>query len=169
MKQSNGFTLIELLVTISVMVILLTLTMASLSIYQENARDEERKTDVAGIAQQLELYYQRDIATQSSTGVYPATDQMDTEAEIKTTLPDLDVGALRGPSTTTASAASLIAATSSSTPSVASLNSGETYVYQPLDSSNALCASNLQECRKFKLYYTLETDPTVHTITSKHQ
>jgi prepilin-type N-terminal cleavage/methylation domain-containing protein len=191
MKRRAGFTLIELLVTITVMVILLTLSVVGLASYQANARDEERKTDVQVIAQQLESYYESDhlaahtlprvsladthhnpslaVAGLYTTGVYPTTDAMDTEAEIKTTLPALDLRALRDPATPTTSSVSLIVAVTASTPTLASLNSGKTYIYQPLDGSNTLCTSITQECRKFNLYYTLETDPTIKTITSKHQ
>lgn len=171
MKRRAGFTLIELLVTITVMVILLTLSVVALTGYQANARDEERKADVQVITQQLESYYEADHIGGSGfvTGVYPTTTVMDTEAEIKTTLPQMDVHALRDPLTPTTSSASLIVASSASTPTLASLNSGKTYIYQPLDSSNALCTSTAQECRKFNLYYTLETDATIKTITSKHQ
>lgn len=167
MIRRAGFTLIELLVTITIMVILLTLTTAVLTTYQANARDEERKTDVTMIAQQLEAYYE--TSTSVAASVYPPTNLMDTEAEITTTLPNLDPRGIRDPSTPTTSAPSLIVASSASTPSLASLNAGKTYIYQPLDSANALCTSTAQECRKFKLYYTLETDATVKTITSKHQ
>lgn len=171
MKRRAGFTLIELLVTITVMVILLTLGVASLSSYQANARDEERKTDVQAIAQQLESFYEADHVGVSgfATGVYPSTTAMDTEAEIKTALPNLDVRSLRDPATPVTSPVSLVVAASAATPTLASLNSGKTYIYQPLDTSNALCTSTSQECVKFILYYTLETDLTIKTITSKHQ
>lgn len=186
-----GFTLIELLVTITVMVVLLTLTAAGLGVYQANARDEERKNDVQIIAQQLESYFETDRVSTATphavvanakpgsvilasfsgynTGVYPATTNMDTEAEVKATLPNMDVRALRDPATPTTSPISLIVATSASTPTLASLNSGKTYIYQPLDASNVLCTSTGQECVKFNLFYTLETDLTVKTIASKHQ
>lgn len=166
-----GFTLIELLVTITVMVILLTLTAAGLGVYQANARDEERKNDIQIITQQLEAYFETDRigGTGFNTGVYPATTNMDTEAEVKTVLPNMDVRALRDPATPTTSPMSFAVASSASTPTLASLNSGKTYIYQPLDASNALCTTTSQECLKFNLYYTLETDLTVKTITSKHQ
>lgn len=149
------------------MVILLTLSTAMLTTYQANARDEERKTDVTMIAQQLESYYETNTAVSAS--VYPSTDLMNTEALIGTTLPNLDLRGIRDPSTATTSAPSLTVAANASTPTLASLNSGKTYIYQPLDSANTLCTSSAQECRKFKLFYTLETDATVKTITSKHQ
>lgn len=162
MKKHAGFTLIELLVTISVMLILLTLVTASLTSYQANARDEERKTDVNEIAQQLESYYQ-------THGVYPYTTLMNSESTIKSTLPDLESRALRDPNTAITSTPSLTVASSASVPTSASLNSGKIYQYQPLDTTNALCTSSAQECLKFNIYYNLETNSSVVTIKSRHQ
>jgi prepilin-type N-terminal cleavage/methylation domain-containing protein len=192
MKRRAGFTLIELLITITIMVILLTLTVVGLRTSQANARDEERKTDIASIAQQLEEYYQsgpndaaflsphavRLAGTSSklavfeptiSTGVYPATSQMSTEALVKTTLRDLDTNALRDPSTPAASPISLTIATDTTVPSLASLSSGKKYIYQPLADDGSLCTSSSTGCRKFNLYYTLETNATVLKVVSKHQ
>jgi type II secretory pathway pseudopilin PulG len=146
------------------MMILLTLVTASLGVYQANARDEERKTDVTTIAQQLETYY-----SAFGGGTYPYTTLVNTEAKVKTALPDLDVRALRDPSTATTNTMSFTVASNTSVPTLASLNSGKTYIYQPIDGNNALCTTVAQECRKFNLYYTLETDLTIKTITSKHQ
>lgn len=162
MKRLAGFTLVELLVTISVMVILLTLGSVALSSYQVNARDEERKVDVGVITQQLESYY-------NTNGEYPSTDQVNTETLVKSALPNVDPKALRDPTTPTTATMSFAVATNTSVPSVASLNNGKVYLYQPLTSTNTLCNASSQECRKFNLYYTLETDLTVKTITSKHQ
>lgn len=172
MTYRAGFTLIEVLTTITIMVILLTLSVAGLGMYQANARDEERKTDVAAIAQQIENYYQTDQQTSPGTfvnGTYPPTGGMNSEANVTASLPDIDLRTLRDPATPVSSPISLIVASNASTPSLASLNAGKTYIYQPLDGSNALCTTVAQECRKFNLYYTLETDLTVKTITSKRQ
>ena len=162
MKRLAGFTLVELLVTISVMVILLTLGTVALTGYQVNARDEERTTDIGVITKQLEAYY-------NTNGEYPATDVMNTESAVDSTLPDVDPRALRDPLTPTTATMSFTVATNTSVPTIGSLNGGKTYIYQPLTSTNALCNISTLECRKFNLYYTLETDLTVKTITSKHQ
>jgi prepilin-type N-terminal cleavage/methylation domain-containing protein len=172
MTHRAGFTLIEVLTTITIMVILLTLSVVGLSVYQANARDEERKTDVAQIAQQIEDYYQTDQQITPGTftnGTYPPTASMNSQSNIVAALPNIDLRALRDPATPTTSSISLIVASNASTPTLASLNSGKTYIYQPLDTNNALCTTIAQECRKFNLYYTLETDLTVKAITSKHQ
>jgi prepilin-type N-terminal cleavage/methylation domain-containing protein len=169
MKRRAGFTLVEVLITITVMVILLTLTVVNLSGNQANARDEERKDDIAAIAQQLERYYASGQDSSTVTGEYPPTINMNSETNIQTALRDVNPKVLRDPLTPTTSSVSLIVASSASTPTLASLNGGKTYIYQPLDSSNALCTTAAQECRKFNLYYTLETDATIKTQTSNHQ
>jgi len=151
------------------MSILLTLAVVNLRGSQANARDEKRKTDVATIAQQLEVFYDSGSDTTTSTGVYPTTAMMNSEANVKSTLRDMDPGVLRDPTTSASSSISLVVASSTSTPTLASLNSGATYIYQPIDTTGALCTTTAQECRKFNLYYTLETNPSVLTITSKHQ
>lgn len=169
MNRRSGFTLIELLITMTVMAILLTLAVVNLRSSQASARDEERKTDVATIAQQLEVFYDNGSDTSTTVGEYPPTTAMNTEALIKATLRDIDANALRDPLTTAASSVSLTVASSTSVPTVASLNSGKTYIYQPIDTAGALCTTASQECRKFNLYYTLENNPVVITVTSKHQ
>ena len=162
MKRLAGFTLVELLVTISVMVILLTLGSVALTGYQVNARDEERNVDVGVITQQLESYY-------NTNGSYPPTVLMNSENAAKSTLPNIDPKALRDPTTPTTATMSLAVATTTNAPGISSLNNGKVYLYQPLTTSNTLCTTTAMECRKFNLYYTLETDLSVKTITSKHQ
>lgn len=162
MKRLAGFTLVELLVTISVMVILLTLGSVALSGYQVNARDEERKVDVGVIIQQLESYY-------NTNGEYPSTDLVNTESLVKSTLPNIDPKALRDPTTPTTATMSFAVAANTNVPTIGSLNNGKVYLYQPLTTTNTLCSAASMECRKFNLYYTLETDLSVKTLTSKHQ
>jgi len=198
MKRNVGFTLVELLVTITIMVILLTLTVVSLRANQASARDEKRKTDVSIIAQQLENYFKSGSSTSSSklppvgslasfhtmpihvhpaqlavfnpgdsytAGQYPPTAFMDTEAGIKTTLRDLDPKTLRAPDVATTDPVSLTVATSISQPTPDS----NTYVYQPIKGDGTLCTSAADECRKFIIFYKLETDATVQQLASKHQ
>jgi len=169
MNRRSGFTLIELLITIAVMSILLTLAVVNLRSSQASARDESRKTDVATIAQQLEVFYDTGSDTTTNTGEYPYTGLMNSESNVKTTLRDIDAGALRSPTTSASSSISLIVASTTGVPTLASLNGGATYIYQPLDATGALCTTAAQECRTFNLYYTLENNPVVLTITSKHQ
>ena len=165
MRQSAGFTLIELLITITLMVILLTLSVVSLRSTQANARDEERKTDVAVIAQQLEHYYTAGSDTVSTPGSYPPTQAVDTETEVKTVLRDLDPKVLRAPDVADASTMSFGVATSNAQPAPV-LNA---YIYQPLTASGALCQLVTDECRKFTLFYTLETSALLQQVVSRNQ
>lgn len=54
--QKKGFTLIELLVTVSIMVILMTIAVASFTTAREQARDAQRKTDLRTVEAALALY-----------------------------------------------------------------------------------------------------------------
>jgi hypothetical protein len=186
------------------MAVLLTLTVVSLRSSQAHARDEERKTDVAIIAQNLENYYRvgsdpdtaaspsQSFATLASStmpsiklaaavappkyvlGNYPPTAYFVNETEIKSALRDIDPTALRAPGVAESSPPSLIAATSAST--TQSPNTS-TYIYQPLKADGSLCTTGqtstftetIDKCRKFNLYYHLETVSGVQTITSKNQ
>lgn len=167
MKRHAGFTLIELLITITIMVILLTLSVVTLRSNQANARDEERKTDNNVIAQQLESYFRSgsDDAVTYAAGKYPPTQYMDTEAEVKLALRDLDPKVLRAPGVTDASGISLTVAANKFLPAP----NTSTYVYQPLTAAGELCQLPSDECRKFTLYYQLETVPALQSIVSKNQ
>lgn len=184
MRSKNGFTLIELLITITIMAILLTLTVVSLRSSQAVARDEERKTDVAAIAQALENYYNGDIDKNSSVGdgsknnypvysegTYPPTAYFNNEDSIRKALLSLDVAAIRAPGVAETAAPSLVGATSTGTQSP----NTSTYIYQPLKSDGTLCSVGAtvngpaDVCRDFTLYYQLETVSGVQTITSKRR
>lgn len=166
MKRGVGFTLVELLITMTIMVILLTLAVVNLRSNQATARDEERKADVTAIAQQLETYYKSgsDNAMYNA-GEYPPTSYVNSEDTVKAALRDLDPRALRAPSVAdTAPMSFTIAANNAAqTPTTS------TYIYQPLTSSGSLCTAASDECRKFILYYALETDSNVQKIMSKNQ
>lgn len=164
MNRRLGFTLVELLIAMTIMIILVTLGVVSLRSSQANGRDEKRKADTTVIAQQLETFY--DVGSNSLTGgKYPSTANMNTEANIKTTLRDLNPVVLRAPRVNQADPISLIAATSASAQSPTI----DQYIYQPLLSNNTLCTTSGAECRKFILYYRLERTSGVQTITSKRQ
>ena len=168
MKRNAGFTLVELLITMTVMTILLVLAVVNLRSNEANARDEERKTDVSNIAQQLENYYEAGTDT-NDPGVYPPTSDVNTEAEVKATLPDLEPKSLRAPDIADSSAMSFTVATTNAvqTPDV------NTYIYQPLRADGSLCDmydfGTADECQEFILYYKLETVSGTQKIVSKHQ
>ena len=167
MKRRDGFTLIELLITITIMVVLLTFGVVSLRGNQASARDEERKTDVSVISQQLEDYYRNgsDPISTYKAGQYPPTDLVNSEGNVLLALRDLDKKVLRAPNVADASPMSFTIAATNAVPDP----SVSTYVYQPLTSTGAICQTISQECRKFILYYKLEGNGTTQTITSKNQ
>lgn len=43
------------------------------------------------------------------------------------------------------------------------------YVYQPIKTDGAVCVSGNIDCRKFNIFYRLESDDLVYKITSKNQ
>ncbi len=168
MKRRAGFTLIELLITVTIMVILLTLAVANLRANQAHARDEERKTDVSIIAQQLEAYYKSGTngLAYTSSGEYPPTTFMNSEIGVQAVLRDIDPKVLRAPDVADSSSMSFVVAANNS---ITQSPSTSTYIYQPLTSSGALCSNESDECRKFILYYALETDASVQRVLSKAQ
>lgn len=152
----------------AVMTILLVLVVVNLRNNEASARDEERKTDVSNIAQQLENYYEAGTDT-NDPGVYPSTAEIDTESKVDELLPDLDPKSLRAPDVADSSAMSFTVATTNAaqTPNIS------TYIYQPLHADGSLCATfdfgTANECQEFILYYKLETVSGTQKIVSKHQ
>lgn len=167
MDRQAGFTLIELLITTIIMVILVTLAVVNLRGNQQHGRDEERKSDINAIVEQLDSYYTSgsDPASTYAAGEYPPTDFMTTEANVKTVLRDLDPKTLRAPDVGDATPMSFTIATNTTEPDP----NVSTYVYMPLTSSGSLCQTSSQECRKFILYYKLEGSATVQKTVSKRQ
>jgi prepilin-type N-terminal cleavage/methylation domain-containing protein len=165
MNREHGFTLVELLVTITIMVILITLSVVNLRSSQATARDDKRKSDSESIAQYLEIYYKTGSDTMTG-GEYPPTAYTANEAAIINTLRDIDPKILRAPNVASTDPISLANASSTSVPAA----NVSAYIYQPLQSDGALCTTPGDECRKFNLFYTLESAPTVvQKITSKNQ
>lgn len=73
MRKRRGFTIVELLVVMVIVAILLTLSILSISKNQANARDTERNSDAAAIANGLESRYrQGNRFVSSSTNNYIA-------------------------------------------------------------------------------------------------
>jgi len=91
----KGFTIIELLIVIVVIGLLALLVLNSFGSPTADARDAERKTDVASVQSHLEAYY-------ATNAMYPlATAQIEDEAEdgwADTNLEGLDIAALIDPS-----------------------------------------------------------------------
>ena len=179
----RGFTVVELLITITIMGILLTLAVVNLTTTQMNGRDAQRKTDIDAIANNLEIYYKEggDNPAVTVIGRYPSTamligSEATVEAAVRQNIRDVDFKILAAPGVATSTSpnitASFIAATNSTqtTTGVAPQPTTSQFVYQPLQANGQLCTSDTaQECRKFNLYYRLEADNTVYTVTSKNQ
>lgn len=184
MTRRGGFTVVELIITITIMAILLTLSVIGLRSTQANGRDEERKTDTANIARTLEEMYphvynslidpKNNTPTQSG---YPSTAVL--TAFFSGSYGDLGTGSfaksdLQAPGVTGDTTSLVMATNSSQNPaSVTPQPTTDTYVYQPLSGTytpvNELCSAGGDLCRKFNLYYKLETDSTIQIITSKNQ
>lgn len=170
--RRSGFTLIEVLVTITIMAILLIIAVFIIRGGEANARDNERKTDISSISQQLESYYTSGSNTATTIGQYPGLDQVPGSSGVaatdenttKATLRDLDWKTLRAPGVASTAPMSLIAASNNA----AQTPSTNQYIYQPLTSAGALCSTTSSGCRKFIIYYALESGG-VQTVTSRNQ
>ncbi len=166
----RGFTTIELIITVAIMGILLVLAFVNLTASQARARDEERKTDVESTSQHLESFYKgRDGDAQ--IGRYPSTlltGQGD--GFIRSILPNIDIKSMIAPGASSTDESFIPATNSSqSTSGVAPQPTVSQYVYQPLQANGALCTLGNQECRRFNIYYRLESDGVVYMVTSKNQ
>ncbi len=174
----RGFTIVELVITITIMGILLTLAVVNLTATQVNGRDAERKGDIEAIALALESYYNNEDSASSgaydaSGGSYPATINIANTTAFATALPDIDPKSVRSPGVNDADPISLVAATNATatTSGVLPQPITSTYVYQPIRKDNTLCTQITAkgDCRRFNLYYRLETDNKVYMVTSKRQ
>jgi len=173
----RGFTIVELIITITIMGILLVLGVVNLRGTQANARDDERKTDIEAIAMHLESYYMSGTDGTTAFGRYPSTGLIGNE---EANLRDIDPKSLATPGAAVDAnnvpISSLTPATETTGVAQVQTTTGvnpqptiNTYVYQPVQANGMLCNSGAQECRKFNLYYRLETDNIVYMVTSKNQ
>lgn len=167
--MKRGFTIVEIIVTITIMAILLTLAVVNVSSSEANGRDAERKADMESLTLNLEQFYKTvDPAIALSGSGYPNTTLM-TNATITSTLPDVDPKILRAPGVAESDPISVVAATNTAqtTTGILPLPTASSYVYQPLTETNTLCSSGA--CRKYNVYYFLETTNTVVKIASRNQ
>lgn len=166
----RGFTIIELIIVITVMGILLVLGVVNLNGSQSSARDAERKADIETIAAHLETYYIAGSDTDITVGHYPFASNTAPTGLIgneTTYLRDIDPKSLQAPNMDTSS---LVAASNN----LAQSPTINQYIYQPIASDGSLCDTLTKECRKFNLYYKLETattncPTTICVVTSKNQ
>lgn len=165
--SKRAFTIVELIITITIMGILMILAVVSINATQVRARDDERKTDIEAIATALESYYNVGNDSVSGYNRYPTTTLAASESSIREYLRDINTQSVIAPGEETIS---LVAATNATqTPEgVSPQPAYGQYMYQPINSTGGLCTGSV-ECRKYNLYYRLETDNTVYKYTSKNQ
>jgi len=165
----RGFTIVELVITITVMGILLLLAVVNVGSTQANARDDERVADIEAIGNALERYYKTGTDTSTTFNRYPTTDALSSVELIKSNLLDIDIKSFQAPGLTDTNAVSLVMATTNiQTGSSSPQPSITEYVYQPLRGDGLLCTQTT-ECRKFNLYYRLESGATIYKVMSKNQ
>ncbi len=164
MLRRQGYTIVELLVVVVVIVILLGVAVYPSLEVLPKSRDTERMNDTASIARRLEQAYS---AQEVGAPAYPTTTKLLSDIATKSgTVSRLDADALNAPD---ASSSSVVAATSNtSEPRGAGSPVLGQYVYQPLNSSGALCTGT-DTCIRFFIYYRTEHDSTVKIIKSLHQ
>jgi len=168
---TKAFTIVELIITVTIMAALLVLAVVNLRSSQANGRDAERKADIESIAMHLETYYKSGTDDSTAVGDYPSTVLASSgEIYMEQVLRDIDAESISAPSITDP-ALTFIPATNNTQTAVGVLPQPtiDQYVYQPLQSTGALCTAEVQECRKFNLYYRAEADDTVYTVTSINQ
>jgi prepilin-type N-terminal cleavage/methylation domain-containing protein len=180
--KRTGFTIVELIITLSIMLILLSLAVVNLTSSQANGRDIERKTDIDTIANHMETFYKSGTNTSTSLGRYPSTAIFDTSSNsdkekaiktsIKTFFPyiDVDYDSVKTPGSKTV-LSSFIPATNTieTIAGVSPQPTKDQYVYQPIQTNGSLCTTELQECRRYNLYYRTEVDNTIKKLSSKRQ
>lgn len=166
----RGFTIVELIITITIMGILMILAVVNVNATQARARDDERKADIAAIGSALESYYKVGTTGSTSYNRYPATTITASEAAIRAALRDVNTNSFIAPDSLSTTATFVPATNNTQTAAgVTPQPTTAQYVYQPLDSSGALCTLDATECRKYNLYYRLERENTVYKVTSKNQ
>jgi len=166
----RGFTIVELIITITIMGILLTLAVVNIGATQVNARDDQRKTDIEAIASNLEAFYVSGTDNSTSVGIYPSTDVTGSTTNITSTLRDATIASFLPPGTTDVALTFLPSTNTGTAPSIQTTTgvlpqpTKDQYVYQPIESDGSVCGSG-----KFNLFYYLESDASVHKVTSKNQ
>lgn len=169
--RAAGFTVVELIITMAIVAILLTLGVANLRGTETTGRDEKRKTDNSTTALFLETLYNNGTAAHPEyKGAYPPTSAVSTSTDITTWFADFDLKNLRAPGVSAPTFS--IAPATNNTQTTAGVTPQPTissYIYQPIDSSGALCTT-VGNCRKFNLYYLPETTgAVVQMLTSRNQ
>lgn len=166
----RGFTIVELIITITIMGILLTLAVVNVGTTQAKARDDARKADIEAIASNLESFYISGTDNSTNFARYPSLGLIGPAATIMVSLRDADMSSFLPPGTTDVTQTFLAANNNSQTTTgIDPMPTKDQYVYQPIKSDGSLCASGDIDCRRYNLYYRLESDNTVYKYSSKNQ
>jgi len=168
----RGFTIVELIITVTIMGILLTLAVVNVGSTQANARDEERKADIEAIGNALDRYYKTGNGTSSILNTYPAAEVITSEAALQSFLQDIDLKSFRAPGITNATQSFIVATNAvQTTAGVTPQPTKDQYVYQPITTNGTLCPAGFTSCRKYNLYYRLESNngSIVYKAMSKNQ
>lgn len=171
----RGFTIVELIITITIMGILLTLAVVNVGTTQAKARDDKRRSDIESIASNLESFY--NVATDNSTNFarYPSVALVGSQSTITADLRDADMKSFLPPGTSDVAQTFLASTNTGSAPNIQTPGGVlpqptiAQYIYQPIKSDGSVCQSGEIDCRKFNLFYRLETDNMVYKVTSKNQ
>lgn len=174
--KRRGFTIVELIITITIMGILMTLAVVNVSTTQVRARDDERKSDIESIANNLESFFLSGTDGSVNVSRYPTTSIAGTSASnLMLNFRDADMKAFLPPGTTDTALTFIASTNVGTTPSIQTTAGVlpqptiNQYVYQPIKSDGSICQAAEIDCRKFNLFYRLEADNTVYRVTSKNQ
>ncbi|HEY8886049.1 MAG TPA: type II secretion system protein [Candidatus Microsaccharimonas sp.] len=171
----RGFTIVELIITITIMGILLTLAVVNVGTTQAKARDDARKSDIESIASNLESFYISGTDNSTNFARYPSLGLTGPAANITTNLRDANLNSFLPPGTTDVSLTFLPSTNTGTLPSIQTTAgvlpqpTKDQYVYQPIKTDGSVCLAGDIDCRKYNLFYRLETDNTVYKWTSKNQ
>jgi prepilin-type N-terminal cleavage/methylation domain-containing protein len=114
-----------------------------------------------------------EVSTLYSSGnglQYPFVGESLTLESIRQTLRDIDSKSLLAPGMSDVAQTFTMATNNNQTTAgVLPQPTINQYIYQPIQSNGSLCTLESQECRKFNLYYRLESDNSIRMITSRNQ
>ena len=150
MKNNLGFTVVEIAVVLTIMAILLTMASMSLSSSEKGSRDNERRADLSMMAQCLESNFNN---TQEYFGTIADMEKCPKSAEFMT------------PPKASAPATVLATNNTTTVSGVRPLPTKDTYVFQPLTATGALCtAPATMPCVNYNLYYFSELENVVKKV-----
>ncbi len=197
MRTRRGFTVVELVVVMVIMAILLVLASFSISQSRANARDTERNADAESLARGIEARYVQGKLNNAVTvapayvkaGTYPTVNEMNhikgqsvtgftpnqiTDGYGPVAFPGTSITSFAPPGTSNYSGFVVSACSAVEDKTAGSClqttTTKDTYVYEPIDASGALCSNTAAGCVRFNLYWRLETSAgTLQQYRSKHQ